>query len=170
MNNNFYSKKNLSVYNTPMEVGLRIIIILNELNNMPIDINRLIIYDYFVIHGNDFDSSIESLHPPTPYRSGEIIIKRKIIQEGINLMYSKELLDINYTEKGIYFKANELTPAFLNYLNSTYAEDIKKNSILVINKFNSYSDDKINTFVNDNLSNWGSEFTKESLIRGWENV
>ena len=166
-NNDFYSKRDLNVYNTPLEVGLRVIIILNELGYMPIDINRLIIYDYFVLHGSDFDKSIESLHPPIPHRSGEIIIKRKIIQDGINLMYSRELLDIQYTEEGIYYKANELTPAFLNYLDSTYAEEISKNSKLVINKFNSYSDDELNAYVNDNFSKWGSEFTKESLIRGW---
>ncbi|WP_342488866.1 ABC-three component system middle component 2 [Cytobacillus sp. FSL W7-1323] len=163
----FYSTRDLNVYNTPLEVGLRVLTILNELKHEAIDINRLIIYDYFVLHGNDFDVRIESLHPPTPHRSGEIIIKRKVIQDGINLMYSRELLDTRYTEEGIYYKANELTPAFLNYFDSLYYTEISKNTKLVIRKFNSYSDGDLDSYVNDRLTKWGSEFTKESLIRGW---
>ncbi len=167
MNNNYFSNRDLNIYNTTLEIGLRVLIILHELKNESIDINRLIIYDYFVTHANDFDESIESIHPPIPHRSGEIIIKRKVIQDGINLMYSRELLDINYTAKGIYYVANDLTSAFLKYIESEYASEISKYSNLVISKFSSYSDDELNDYVNENLSKWGSEFTRESLIRGW---
>lgn len=167
--NKFTSKRNLNIFNTPLEIGLRVLIILNELGNEAIDLNRLIIYDYFVIHSGDFDKNLNNLHPPIPHRSGELIIKRKVMQEGINLMYSRELLDIEFTPRGIYYKANEITSAFVSYLNTTYASEVSRYSKLVIDKFNSYSDDKINLFINENLQKWGSEFTKESLIRGWFN-
>ncbi|MBS4178774.1 ABC-three component system middle component 2 [Lederbergia citrea] len=167
--NNFNSKRNINVFNTPLEIGLRALIILNELAHEAIDLNRLVIYDYFVIHSSDFDKSLKSLHPPIPHRSGELIIKRKVMQEGIHLMYSRELLDIEYTPKGIYYKANVITSAFINYLNTAYALDISKHSKLVIDKFNSYSDEELNLYINENLQKWGSEFTKESLVRGWFN-
>lgn len=164
--NNFTSKRNLNVFNTPLEIGLRALIILNELGNEAIDLNRLIIYDYFVIHSGDFDRRLKNLHPPIPHRSGELIIKRKVMQEGIHLMYSRELLDIEYTSRGIYYKANEVTSAFTSYLNTAYALEISKHSKLVIDKFNGYADEKLNLFINENLQKWGSEFTKESLVRG----
>ena len=166
MNNDIF-KLNRNVFNTPLEVGLRVLNMLNELKSVPIDINRLIIYDYFVLHANDFNENYESLHPAIPHRTGEIIIKRKIIQEGIQLMYAKDLIDIKYTENGIYYSANELTSAFLNYFDSTYETELIKNAQIVINEFKYYSEQKLSEYVNDNLSNWGSEFSRESLIRTW---
>lgn len=162
----FYSKRNLNIYNTPLETGLRILIILEELKRKQVDVNRLIIYDYLVTHASDFDKSLKSLHPSLPHRSGEIIIKRKVIQEGIKLMYSKELLDINYTENGIFYSANELTTAFLDYFETYYSKMLREYSNLVVSKFNKFSDEELSDFVNENLNKWGSEFTKESLIRG----
>lgn len=167
MKNNFSSKRITNIYNTPLEVGMRILILLSELDNNAADIDRLVIYDYFMLHGNDFDEDIESLHPATPYRAGEIYVKRKIIQESINLMHSKELLNIEYTKEGIFYKANELTKVFLEYLDTQYAKDLLKYSRLVIKKFNSYSNDELNVYINKDISKWGSEFTRESLIRGW---
>ncbi|UOY94182.1 hypothetical protein MUG87_08810 [Ectobacillus sp. JY-23] len=166
MKNKFYSKRNINVFNTPIEIGLRALIILNELSGESIDLNRLVIYDYLVTHSSDFNEGMNSLHPPSPHRSGELIIKRKIMQEGINLMYSKELLDIEYTKDGIYYKANQLSSFFIGYLDSTYALNLMKFSKMVIQRFKYYSDKELSLFVKVNIPKWGSEFTKESLVRG----
>lgn len=168
MKNKFYSKRNINVFNTPIEIGLRALIILNELPQESIDLNRLVIYDYFVTHSSDFNEGedMNSLHPPSPHRSGELIIKRKVMQEGINLMYSRELLDIEYTKDGIYYKANQLSSYFVNYLDSAYALNLIKCSRAVIQRFKQYSDKELNLFVKINIPKWGSEFTKESLVRG----
>lgn len=166
MKNKFYSKRNINVFNTPIEIGLRALIILNELSQESIDLNRLVIYDYLVTHSSDFNKEVNSLHPPSPHRSGELIIKRKVMQEGINLMYSRDLIDIEYTKDGIYYKANQLSSYFINYLDSAYALNLMKCSRVVIQKFNQYSDKELNSFVKINIPKWGSEFTKESLVRG----
>ncbi|MET1249168.1 ABC-three component system middle component 2 [Sporolactobacillus sp. STCC-11] len=167
MKNKLYSRRNINVYNTPLEIGLRVLIILNELTEETIDLNRLVIYDYFINHSSDFDKTSKSLRPSIPQRFGELILKRKVIQEGIYLMYSRELLDIHYTLNGIYFKSNQLTKEFLKYFDSTYALELSRISKIVIGNFKNYSDDELNLYVNNNLSKWGTEFTKESLVRGW---
>jgi hypothetical protein len=156
----------VTVFNTPMEVGLRALIILNELSSELLDLNRLVIYDYLVTHSKDVDEDMESLHPSVPYRSGEIIIKRKVMQEGINLMYSRELLDIVYTKKGVYYKANDLSTYFIKYFDSCYAREMKQYSQWLHENFSHFSDKELNDYISDNVSKWGSEFTKESLIRG----
>jgi hypothetical protein len=33
-------------------------------------------------------------------------------------------------------------------------------------KFSHYSDKELSDYINNNVSKWGSEFTRESLIRG----
>lgn len=166
MKNKFVSKRNVDVFNTPIEVGLRALIILNELSAKSMDLNQLVIYDYMVTHSNDVDDSTESLHPSIPYRSGEIVIKRKVMQEGINLMYSRELLDIEYTKNGVYYKSNELTLYFIKHLASTYAQDVIQNAQRLKEQFKRYSEMDLYEYINGNISKWGSEFTKESLVRG----
>ncbi len=166
MKNKFVSKRNVDVFNTPIEVGLRALIILNELSGKPMDLNQLVIYDYMVTHSNDVDDSTESLHPSIPSRSGEIVIKRKVMQEGINLMYSRELLDIEYTKNGVYYKANELTVYFIKHLASTYAQNVIQNAQKISEQFKRYSEMELYEYINRNISKWGSEFTKESLVRG----
>lgn len=166
MKNKWITNRNVTVFNTPIELGLRALIILNELSPELLDLNRLVIYDYLVTHTKDVDEEMESLHPSVPYRSGEIIIKRKVMQDGINLMYSRELLDIVYTKNGVFFKANDLSEFFINYFDSSYAREIKNYSQWLHEKFSHYSDKELNDYISDNVSKWGSEFTKESLIRG----
>jgi hypothetical protein len=166
MKNKFISKRNTNVFNTPIEVGLRALIILNEASPASMDLNKLVIYDYLVTHSSDIDNCMKSLHPSIPHRSGEIIIKRKVMQEGINLMYSRELLDIEYTQNGVYYKANELSSYFIKYLNSSYAQDVIKYTRWLNEKFKHYSDEELYEYINKNISRWGSEFTKESLVRG----
>lgn len=166
MMNKFYSNRNIKIFNTSMEMGLRALIILDELSQEPIDLNRLIIYDYLITHGNDFDERIESLHPSVPHRSGELIIKRKVMQEGIDLMYSRELLDVEYTSCGIFYKSNPLSSFFINYLESEYALDLIELTKVVVQRFKHLSDEELNLYIKRNIPKWGSEFTKESLVRG----
>ncbi|MCK2005126.1 hypothetical protein MZM54_27485 [[Brevibacterium] frigoritolerans] len=166
MKNKWKTNRNVTVFNTPMEVGLRALIMLNELSPELLDLKRLVIYDYLVTHSKDVDDDMESLHPSVPNRSGEIIIKRKVMQDGINLMYSRELLDIVYTNNGVCYKANGLSKYFINYFDSSYAREMKQYTKWLHVKFSHYSDEELNDYINVNVSKWGSEFTKESLIRG----
>ncbi|MGM0844997.1 MAG: ABC-three component system middle component 2 [Bacillota bacterium] len=166
MKNKFAANRNTYVFNTPMEVGLRALIILNELSPSLIDLNRLVIYDYLVTHSSDVDNNVESLHPLIPNRSGEIIIKRKVMQEGINLMYSKDLLEIVYTKDGLSYRANDLSKYFINYLDSAYAREVRGYSQWLNETFSHFSDKELEEYINKNIYKWGSEFTKESLVRG----
>ncbi|MGG3662494.1 ABC-three component system middle component 2 [Bacillus gobiensis] len=164
--NNFFSKRNIEVFNTPLELGLRALIILKEAAPNSLDLNRIIIYDYILTHSEDVDEFMQSLHPAIPNRFGELALKRKIMQEGLNLMCSRELIDIEYTENGINYKANKLSEYFVRYFDSSYANSLVEYSQWLNNRFSNFTDSELNSYINKNISKWGSEFTKESLIRG----
>ena len=130
------------------------------------DIQRLIYYDYFLIHASDIDNDYESIHPDTPYRSGEIAIKREVLHKGLVLLCKKDLINIEFLENGIYYKASELTENFLNYFESSYFAKLNTMSKYIIEFFNDFSDEKLSNFVENKIRNWGVEFVKESIIRG----
>lgn len=155
------------LFNSPLESGLRLLFILKNTNKHFIDIQRLIYYNYLLIHSSDIqDAPFESLHPEMPNRSCEILIGRKIIQKGINLLLSKGLICVKYTKTGIKYTSNNSTSLFLGYLTSAYSKELEKRSRWVCEKYDHMSDHNLNEFIQSNLGKWGAEFSREFHIMG----
>lgn len=69
-------------FNSPFEIGLRALIILSVNQPTCLDLQRLVYYDYLVLHTSDIGTpnSPDSIHPATPHRSGEIVVRRRAMQ------------------------------------------------------------------------------------------
>lgn len=158
-------ERDVVAFNTPLEIGLRALFILNAIDPMAIDLNRMVIYDYFLLNSKDFPNGPQSLHPPIPHRSAQIIIKPPIMNRALILMRSKELIEIDFSSNGILYKANGLTRRFVELQENEYASKLKELSEWLHSQFKTYTDEDLNRFVNNNISNWGSEFIYESLMR-----
>jgi hypothetical protein len=130
------------------------------------NIQRLIYYDYFLIHAFDLDIQYSSIHPDNPYRSGEIAIKRELLFNGLKLLCKKKLVEVEFSKNGIYYIASDLANQFLIYFKSPYFLKLEKMSYYIIQFFDSYSDSKLTTFVDSKIRGWGTEFVKESIMRG----
>ncbi len=162
---NIFETRNINVFNSPLEIGFRTLFILNGLAPSEIDLNRLVIYDYFLLNSSDFPNGPKSLHPPIPRRSGQIVIKPLILKDALALMRSKELIDIVFSTEGIKYKSNELTGKFIELQENDYSKRLSEISKWINLQFGDYSDDKLNTLVENNIPKWGNEFIYESLIR-----
>lgn len=154
------------LFNTPLEAGLRCLVILTGLENTGADIQRLIYLDYLLTHYGDVDSNYESLHPSTPFRSGEILIKRELVNQGLHLMVSKKLINIEYGERGILYKAMPYSKAFLQHFESNYMLKLLNINELLVDRFFSYTDEELKNFIMRNIDRWGGEFVKEAFVRG----
>lgn len=154
------------LYNSPLEVSLRTAVILSNTPEETYDIDRLVIFDYFVLHAKDLDMSQKNLHPSLPFRSSELIIRRKLITEGLEMLVSKGLINIVYNDDGIYYKSNPSTELFANLLISDYALKLKALSEWVIKKYGKLSTNQLASLVNKGIRLWGSEFEFEALVRG----
>jgi hypothetical protein len=166
---NLFEERNTSVFNSPLEIGLRVLYLLNELQSDGCDLQRLVYYDYILVHSSDVPNGPKSIHPSIPHRTTEILVKRELLKKGLTLMHSKQLVDSIFDETGIKYKATELTRPFLEYNKSEYAISLKEISSWLVNKFKSYTDKKLALFIKNNLDVWGGEFSKESLLRGIDN-
>jgi hypothetical protein len=162
---NIFEIRNANVFNSPLEIGFRTLFILNGIFPSEIDFNRLVIYDYFLLNSSDFPNGPTSLHPPIPHRSAQIIIKPLILKDALVLMKSKELIDIVFSTEGIKYKANELTKAFISLQENDYSKRLIELSNWINKQFGDFSDEQLNTLVENNIPNWGGEFIYESLIR-----
>ena len=163
---NPFENRDTAVFNSALEVGLRVIFILNEFSPKSLDLNKLITFDYLIIHSGDVEGGPASIHPPLPHRASQILVKREVMKNALILMQSKELLKTVFLPSGIEYRATELTSLFVKKLDSTYAEQLRKSSNWLKSRFATMNEEALESYVKNNIENWGGEFIMESLFRG----
>lgn len=135
------------VFNTPIESGLRTSFLLLEAYPEPCDLNRLVQYDYLVVHSGDVTSGPESIHPPTPHRSGELLVRRSLVEAGIELMVRKNVIEKKFTSDGISYMAGSYAVLFLTSLGSEYSKKLRDRARWVIQAFQELSDIELAGFM-----------------------
>jgi hypothetical protein len=83
--------ESVRTFNSPIETGMRALILLAESYPTHLDLQRLLEYDYIMVHTGDVDGP-PSIHPALPLRSGELLVRRELIERGLMLMISRGLV------------------------------------------------------------------------------
>jgi hypothetical protein len=162
MNNKMPNK--ISLFNGPVESGLRSAVLLYAIYPGVLSLQRLVIYDYFIIHSDDIPDGPAGLHPKTPYRSEELLVRRDSLRRGLKLFMSRGLIGDHYCDSGIVYIATDHTGAFLDALTSDYTLELRKIGEWVIDRFSSFSDQELHVLVKENLGEWGAEFEMDSVL------
>src|ERR1700733_372317 len=156
------------LFNTPLECGLRLLFLLNACYPKRADLQRLISYDYLMVHSGDVGEGPASLHPAVPFRGSERFVKRALVRNGLDLMFARELLDKRLDKDGIYYAGSKLTEAFIKLLVSRYASDLKLRASWVAERFGSVTDVELREFMTANAGRWGVEFYRMTALRDLE--
>ena len=145
-------------FNTPFEAGIRALFILQAISPTNADLQRLVFYDYLLVHSGDPGGGPPSVHAAVPHRSGEWMVKRELIAAGLDLMFARELIEKRFGVDGIFYGASELTSPFLAYLHSEYADTVRTSAIWLAARFGAFSDADLASYMVANLGHWGAEF------------
>jgi hypothetical protein len=146
------------VFNSPLEIGLRLLFILNRTSRL-LDLQRLIFYNYLIVHSSDIPDSPGSIHADLPRRSCEMLVNRDIVKKGLTLLISKNLIGVKYSKEGILYGKNENTDILLKNFESEYSTLLYDRAEWLCSNFDNFSDDKLSLFIEENLGKWGSEFS-----------
>ena len=160
-------ERNIKLFNTPVEVGLRCLFLLYQFEPVSLSIDKLIYLDYFLIHSGDVSKEQKSIHPKYPFRSSEIVVKRELLMNALKLLISKELANIKFCSSGIEYQITYIGCKALDYFESSYAEEIKKVSKWIHQTYKDHTEEQLSELINANIQKWGSEFTNESKFRGF---
>jgi len=155
---------NVSIYNTSYEIGVRVLILLNFTSG-PIDLQRIIYYDYLMLHYGDVDEDYESVHPANPFHTTELYIRRELIQSALDLICKKGLTNIIFSNDGFLYEISSLGRNFIKCFESDYFAKLIKYAQLVTNRFDDFSVNDLNEFVSINVGKWKDEFENEVLFR-----
>jgi hypothetical protein len=155
-----------SPLNSPLEVGVRVLMILTEAYPQRLDVNRLVLLDHGVLHSADLGGP-ESLHPALPVRVGELGVKRTVIEEGLQVMVRAKLVEMSAGDRGIEFVASDSAYAFVSVLASNYATILHERIEWMFGHFSDLSEDALRTEMRSILSSWAEEFgPADALFEG----
>lgn len=108
-----------ALFNTPLEAGLRAVIILEAFEPAQFDVATISLLDYFLVHTADAGGP-GSIHPDISERGGEYFVRRHLIEQGIALMMRSSLIEQIPTASGILFRTHETAAAMLDLLSTDY--------------------------------------------------
>lgn len=148
------------LFNSALETGVRAAIILDATFPRAFDLARLTWLDHLVVHTTDIGGP-SSLHPDIPQRTGELLVRRRLVEEGLNLMRRLHLVDAQVTDQGIVYQAREEASAFADSLRSTYGRELKERAEWLANYLSHRTDDAIAKLIAERIGRWSVEFQGE---------
>jgi hypothetical protein len=146
-----------TLFNSPLETGIRSLEILVAAYPAAFDLERLVEMDYLVVHSSDADGP-ESLHASLPMRAGELLVRRGLIEKGLLLMASRHLIQRILAEDGFGYIAGDAAAPFLSSLTSTYSQRLKERSQWAVERFAGVATSEIRQITHRMFKNWSSQF------------
>lgn len=159
--------KETLLFNSPFEAGVRSIVILNAIYPAKCDLSNLVWLDHFVVHTEDLGGP-ESLHLDIPQCSGELIVRRQIIVNGIEIMQRFKCLEIVAEESGILYRSTDEAFSLVGLLRTDYFKKLKiradwiNENIFVSKKIN------LEEVVREKIGRWNIEF--EDSVKPGERI
>lgn len=147
----------VQTFNSPVETGVRALILLAESYPVQMDLQRILEFDYILVHTGDVDGP-PSIHPALPLRSGELLVRRMLIERGLNLMISRGLVRREATSEGFMYSAEDGAAPFLDSLTAEYLSELKDRAVWVVDRFSEMTDPAIRQMLSQVYDQWTREF------------
>lgn len=160
-----FDAKALPPFNGPIEIGLRALTLLSEAFPSAYSLQRMVVSDYLLVHSDDLPGGPPGLHPKTPHRGGELLVRRAVLEQGLMLYESRGLVERHYAREGVLFAATERTATFLDALSTDYAAKLRERAAWMVSLFGETSDQELLKVANSQVGEWGAEFAMESVLK-----
>lgn len=144
----------ITPFNGPLEVGIRVAIILNSFHPRRLKLPELALYDYFVIHTADANGP-PSIHPTIPSRHGEYFVRRGRIEAGLALMRNAHLVHYHSEPGGITYEASEKADALIDIMTSPYNRKLKECADWLARE--ARQNDVFNTHLTKLVGDWNAQ-------------
>lgn len=144
-------------FNSPLETGVRSLAVLVAAFPEDFDLQRLVEMDYLVVHSGDADGP-KSLHAPLPMRAGELLVRRGLIEKGLLLMMSRNLVQKISNKNGFSYVASETAAPFMSSLTVEYTRHLKERAEWAVQRFKNIPTEEVRRVTHRLFENWSSQF------------
>jgi hypothetical protein len=150
------SRKQQELFNTPFELGLRMVYLLFALRPGGADLQKLVLLDYAIVYSQDVGGPA-SLHTPVPYRNAELFSRRERIEQGLYLMSTRGLVDVVVDDRGMTYIAGASSFTMVGSLSSKYWRDLQKRCVWAAERFGKASSAELLNLFAESGHLWGAE-------------
>lgn len=144
-------------FNGPLEAGVRAVAILGAAFPEAFDIQRLTALDYLLVRTSQLDGP-DDLHPEAPIQTPATEVRRKVVQNALLLMMSRELVERELHPDGIKYRAGDSAAFYLNSLQTPYLITLKDRAKWLVEHLKGYSDPEFDALMRGFFDNWVAEF------------
>lgn len=124
-------------------------VLLNLLVNNQLSINRLIFLDFVSLYGKDFGITEINLNGDGPYNLTEYTTKRTQLKDAVNYLVRNGFVHAEINDKKFVFRLSDKGFEYCNSFKSDYAIDYIDQLTTTKEFFLSYSDEKIQQFIEE---------------------
>lgn len=149
--------KLLQAFNSPFELGFRMVYMLNSLQPVGADLQKLVLLDYAIVYSDDLGGP-PSLHTPVPYRGSEYLSRRELIAQGLYLMSTRGLIAVTMDETGITYFAGDTARTMVGALTSPYLRELEGRCRWAATTFATVSSQEMTRQFAQQGHLWGAEF------------
>jgi hypothetical protein len=147
----------MTLLNSPVEVSIRLLTILDHSFPNALGIHRLVLFDHALVHSADLGGPA-SLHPDIPGRVGELGVRRQLVEQALDILLRVELAEVAPERSGIVYRASESAHGFLRIIDAHYVDKLQDRSSWVVGTYGSLADDEIRSRFHGLLDRWSEEF------------
>ncbi|GAB3599722.1 hypothetical protein GCM10027586_02130 [Kineococcus gypseus] len=143
--------------NSPLELGVRVLVVLTACFPRTLDLDQLVLMDHCLLHSADLGGP-PSLLPAVSTRSGELGLKRTVLEHGAQLMARAGMVEVVTSEKGLTFRAGEEAAPFLRLISSPMMRSLSAIAEWAVAEFADLSTEQIRTRMRTVSQQWAEEF------------
>lgn len=127
------------LFNTPFEMGLRMILLLSASPKDSFSVDRIVGLDFITSYAADFGLPYGNLHGDNHMKYGEIVSRRLLVQEAVKDLVTRGLLNVA-VDRGYLFSISESGKKYARSLKSEYAKTYKEIAKKVVKKYKGNTD------------------------------
>lgn len=146
------------LFNSTLETATRTLIVLDAMHGSSCDLTTLTWLDYLVVHSGDVGGP-PSLHPPLPYRSGELVVRRPTIESGLSLLRRLGLVALWTRANGIEYGVTDQAYPLIQMMRSAYALALRERASWLSEYYSRTSASDLEALISDQVGSWTAEFS-----------
>lgn len=147
-----------TLFNSRLETGVRAIVVLNAAYPRAFDLTEITWFDHLIVHTSDIGGP-QSLHPDVPQRSGELLVRRRLVEDSLLAMRRLHLVEfVPDGDAGLLYRASDEAVGVIELMRSPYSIALRERAEWLASNVLSRSRLELEHLVAERIGRWRIEF------------
>ncbi len=132
--------------------------VLNAAFPRAFDVTEITWFDHLIVHTGDIGGPT-SLHPDVPQRSGELLVRRRLVEESLLVMRRLHLVEfVPDGDTGLLYRASEESVGVIELLRTPYSVALRDRAEWLASNVLSKARSELEDLVTERIGRWRIEF------------